>query len=239
MSAPLKVIWPGILVPNLRPIENESGMLRLAWDEPLITGSAKISYYRVVAECEQTGQAVILGPIDNDIRECEFQNLDVGKHKIHLEITAYGLVDPFCSQPIYVEFGRKPEAPVLSVQAQGLEQRTKLEKIAASLVNKRDRLLKIVTQAVQTNEVTKNNLPKAISTLRQLDEALNDCIKLIGNYTGYFVVNLSWSVVQTNPAVKILGFRVYLNDQQYGNDLHESIRTIRIKVINKLILKTP
>jgi hypothetical protein len=229
ISAPLSVIWPGVQVPNLRQIENENGILRLAWDEPSITGNAKISYYRVLAENEQSGKVLVQGPLDLNMRECEFQGIESGRYKVHLEISAYGLAEPFCSKAITVDFGNAPEAPTLTVQIPGLEQRNKLDRIASSLANKRDRLLRLINLN-QNNDASKHLIPKAMSTLRQLDEALNDCIKLIGNYTGYFVINLNWSCQQTNPMVRILGFRVYVNGKQYGVDLHDSIRSIRVKL---------
>ena len=72
MSAPLVVVWPGILLPNLREIDNDSGsggsVLRLAWDEPVVTGNLKLAFYRVVTECEQTGERDTLGPLDINIQ---------------------------------------------------------------------------------------------------------------------------------------------------------------------------
>ena len=69
-----------------------------------------------------------------------------------------------------------------------------------------------------------------MSTLRQLDEALDDCIKLFENYTGYFIVNLNWSCEQINPLVRIVGFKVYVNGKQYGSDLNNTMKSIRIKL---------
>ncbi len=229
LSAALIVIWPGITVPNIRQIENENGLLRLGWDEPVITGNMKISYFRVLAESQETGEIIVQGPFDSNIRECDFHGLERGKYKIHLEITAYGLAEPFCSNAIYVDFGSRPEAPYLNVQVSGQEQRKKLDKIAASLANKRDRLVKTI-HLNKNKDANKSVLPKSISLLRQIDEALNDCLKLIANYSGYFIANLSWSCNQTNQMTKIIGFRVYINNRQYGGDLHESIRSIRVKV---------
>jgi hypothetical protein len=216
-------------VPNIRQIENENGLLRLGWDEPVITGNMKISYFRVLAESQETGEIIVQGPFDSNIRECDFHGLERGKYKIHLEITAYGLAEPFCSNAIYVDFGSRPEAPYLNVQVSGQEQRKKLDKIAASLANKRDRLVKTI-HLNKNKDANKSVLPKSISLLRQIDEALNDCLKLIANYSGYFIANLSWSCNQTNQMTKIIGFRVYINNRQYGGDLHESIRSIRVKV---------
>jgi hypothetical protein len=36
--------------------------------------------------------------------------------------------------------------------------------------------------------------------------------------------------MQTNPSVKLYGFRVYINGKQYGADLAESIRSIRVNL---------
>ena len=44
------------------------------------------------------------------------------------------------------------------------------------------------------------------------------------------MVNLSWKCDQPNPLVKTLGFRVYVNGKQYGSDLSNTIRSIRVKL---------
>ena len=227
ISRPLSVIWPGVKVPVLRQIENENGILRFAWDEPSITGNAKISYYRIIAFNEKTNKTIVQGPIDTNIHECEFQSLEYGFYKVHLEVNAYGLAEPFCSNSIMVDFGHAPEAPLLNVEIPGLEQRRKLDKIASNLVNKRDRLLNLINN--NPYDGTQIVLPKAMTNLRHLEDGLNDCLKLIGNYTGYFVTNLSWSC-QNSQVIKILGFRVYVNGKQYGVDLQESTRAIRVKL---------
>ena len=228
LSNALKVVWPGIKLPPVRVLDDEGGgVCRVAWDEPVISGNAKISFYRVVAESEQTGQAVIVGPLDSHMHEAEFSTLASGRYRIHLEVNAYGSTEPFVSQPVFVDFGHRPDAPHLTVQVFGLEERKRLDRIASSLANKRDRLLRIVTSTEVKDNVS---LSRAMSTLRQLDDALNDCLKMIAHFSGFFIVNLSWTCYQPNPMIKLLGFRVFINDQQYGVDLHESIRTIRVKL---------
>jgi hypothetical protein len=227
LSQPLKVMWPGIKVPNIRIIEHDGGILRVGWEEPTISGNAKVSFYRVVAECEQTGQSVFVGPLDANINECEFNTLASGRQRIYLEVNAYGSAEPFTSTPIFIDFGHKPDAPHLTVQVFGLEERKRLDRIAASLANKRDRLLRLVTNSQVKDTVS---LSKAMSTLRQCDDTLNECLKMIAHYSGYFIVNLTWTCYQPNPLVKLLGFRVFINDEQYGVDLPESVRTIRVKV---------
>lgn len=210
----------------MQSIENENNILRITWDEPVISGGAKISYFRCIAENELSGRIQIQGPFDESIRECEFSNLDLGRHKVHLEITVHGSVEPLCSNPIYVDIGKKPEAPNLQIQVLGLAERKKLDKITCNLINKRDRLLRIVTFP----KGEKTNLPKSIANLRHLEDALNDCLKLLANYTGLIVANLTWSCYQPNQTVRLLGFRIYVNGKQYGSDLNASARSVRIKV---------
>lgn len=200
--------------------------MRITWDEPVISGGAKIAYFRVIAENEYTGRVKIQGPFEESIRECEFSNLEVGRHKIHLEITIHGSVDTLCSNPIYVDIGQKPEAPNLQVQVLGLAERKQLDKIASNLINKRDRLLRVVT----FSKDAKTNIPKSMASLRHLEEALDDCLKLLANYTGFIVANLAWSCYQQNQLVRLLGFRIYVNGKQYGSDLNASARSVRIKV---------
>lgn len=157
-----------------------------------------------------------------------------GRYKIYLEVNAHGSAEPFCSSPVYMDFGHRPDAPVLTAHVLGLDERKKLERIACSLCNKRDMLLRVITSVGEGEPGRRagSGVPRAMATLRHLDESLNDCLKLLATYTGYFVVNLSWTCYQPNPMVRLLGFRVYVNDQQYGTELGEAIRNIRIKVGN-------
>ena len=191
----------------------------------------KVSYYRVLTECEHTGEQTVHGPFENDVRECLISNMNVGKHKLTLEIYACEVDEPFLSKPLYLDFSYNPEAPTLVATIPGLEKRVKIERVASSLCNKRDRLLKIVTNCPQSRHRVNNRslVPKAMVTLRQLDDALNDCLKLVANFTGYFIVNLCWTCEQPNPMIKLAGFRVYINDKQYGVDLNTTVKNIRIK----------
>ena len=133
-----------------------------------------------------------------------------------------------------MDFGHRPDAPLLTAAVLGLDERKKLERIACSLCNKRDNLLRLITsvdaEPGQSGRRPRSSIPRAMATLRHLDESLNDCLKLLSKYTGFFVVNLSWTCYQANAMVRLLGFRVYVNDQQYGASLGEAIRSVRIKV---------
>jgi hypothetical protein len=231
ISGPLYVKWPGISVINLRQGESDGATMKINWDDPILYGNAKVSYYNVTAVCEKPNCSYTQGPLENNVTECEFSGINLGKYKVNLEVYVYGSSEPFVSQPISVEFGLKPESPTLFAQVQGLDQRSKLDKMACNLVNKRDRILKIATNSnVRNSPSIKILVPKAMSTLRQLDEALDDCIKLFENYTGYFIVNLNWSCEQINPLVRIVGFKVYVNGKQYGSDLNNTMKSIRIKL---------
>ena len=186
-----------------------------------------------MAVCQLTNETLVQGPFENNICECEFRNMSVGTHKITLEIYACGISTPFCSLPLFIDFAYHPEGPTLVAELPGIDQRTKLDHITSSLCNKRDRLLKIVTNSPVSKHNSSYNkamLPKAMSMLRQLDDALNDCLKLAASFTGYFIVNLNWTCEQPNPMIKLSGFRIYVNDKQYGVDLNHTVRTIRIKV---------
>ena len=46
LSSPITAIWPGIVASGLRQIDNDNGKVRLMWDQPIIAGNLKISYYR-------------------------------------------------------------------------------------------------------------------------------------------------------------------------------------------------
>jgi len=233
VSPPVLAIWPGVMAPGFRQLENENGMARVAWDEAIVAGNLKVAYYRVVSECQTSKNVSVHGPFESNIQECEIRNMSVGKHKLVLETYAVGITQPFCSMPIFVDFVYQPEAPTLVAQVPGLEQRSKLDSIAASLCNKRDRLLKIITNsplARPQSNYSKSLIPKAMSTLRLLDDSLNDCLRLIAQFTGYFIVNLTWTCEQPNPMIKLSGYRVYVNDRQYGVDLNSTVHTIRIKL---------
>jgi len=233
VSAPVMATWPGVFAPGFRQLENENGVARVAWDEAIVAGNLKVAYYRVISECQISNNTSVHGPFESNIQECEIRNMTVGKHKVVLETYAVGIAQPFCSMPIYIDFVYQPEAPTLVAQIPGLEQRSKLDSIATSLCNKRDRLLKIITNNPMSkphNNFNKSLIPKAMSTLRLLEDSLNDCLKLIAQFTGYFIVNLSWTCEQPNPMIKLSGYRVYINDRQYGVDLNSSVRTIRVKL---------
>ena len=133
------VLWPGIKAPNIQVLENSSSVVRIGWDDPKITGNAKVSYYRIISECEQTSQTLIQGPFDASKRTVELVDMDPGTHKITLEVNAYGSSEPFLSAPSFVDFSYKPDAPFLAVHIPAGDEREKLDQIACSLLNKRDK----------------------------------------------------------------------------------------------------
>lgn len=190
ISAPVLAIWPGIMAPAFRELDNDNGRVRVGWDEPIIAGNTKVSYYRVLAECEHTGEQTVHGPFENHIRDCSINNMNVGKHKLTLEIYACGIDEPFVAKPVYLDFSYNPEAPTLVASIPGLERRMKIDRVTSSLCNKRDRLLKIVTNCEKSRHRANNKslIPKAMCSLRQLDDALNDCLKLIANFTGKYEI---------------------------------------------------
>jgi hypothetical protein len=139
LSSPLYVLWPGIKPPNLQILENNNSIVKIGWEEPKITGNAKVSYYRIISECEQTSQTLIQGPFEANKRSVDLCGMDPGTHKIILEINAYGAAEPFFSAPVFIDFGYKPDAPYLVITIPAIEEREKLDRIGCSLLNKRDR----------------------------------------------------------------------------------------------------
>ena len=125
--------------PSLQLIETKDLNVRIGWQEPKITGNAKIAFYRVTAYCEQTNRNMVYGPIEPTVLECNLLNMDLGRHKIQLEINIYGVVEPFISIPLYLDLGSRPDIPTLIVELPALEERIKLDQIACRLINKRDR----------------------------------------------------------------------------------------------------
>lgn len=139
ISPALVVPWPGVKCPNMKLIEAGGSSVKFSWDEPKITGNAKISFCRVISNCEQTGQVLMKGPLDPHILECEFTGMDPGRHKIQLEVNMYGVAEPFYGTPLHIDFGYKPDAPVLITNVPAIDERIKLDNIACNLLNKRDR----------------------------------------------------------------------------------------------------
>ncbi len=139
ISESLVVSWPGVKPPTLQLIESKDCNIKIGWQEPKITGNAKISFYRVIAHCEQTDRVITQGPIEPSILECQLNSLDYGRHKIQVEINVYGFTEPFMSAPMYLDLGSQPEAPLLVVSLPALDGRIKLDSIACKLINKRDR----------------------------------------------------------------------------------------------------
>ena len=213
VSPILAVTWPGVNVTNFREIENDNQVLKVAWNEPVVTDKVKVSHFRVIAKSEVTNQVLIQGPLGSQIREAEFYGMNFGKQTLHLETYIYGSVEAFCSKPLIVDFGSKPQKPILFAQIESYEQRIKLDRITASLVNKRDKLLRMIpnsTIAKPSQENSKIQLSTVMSILRQVDDAINDCIRLIDKLTGLnFTFNIhSFKVRAIDVIALILNFKL-------------------------------
>ena len=47
-SDPLAITWPGVVAPTLkRAPTGKVNTIRVVWDEPLLTGGARIRYFKV------------------------------------------------------------------------------------------------------------------------------------------------------------------------------------------------
>lgn len=47
---------------------------------------------------------------------------------------------------------------------------------------------------------------------------------------GQIIAHVSWHCPQANPDIQLSGFKVMIDSKQYGNPMHDGIKTVRIKV---------
>ena len=55
------------------------------------------------------------------------------------------------------------------------------------------------------------------------------------------MAHVSWQCEQSNPDIRVSGYKVLIDGKQYGNAMHEGIKTVRIKVgcMNPFIPSVP
>lgn len=53
-------------------------------------------------------------------------------------------------------------------------------------------------------------------------------------YSGQLIAHVSWQCPQSNPDIQVTGYNVLIDGKQYGNPLHEGVKTVRIKVCSNL-----
>ena len=44
------------------------------------------------------------------------------------------------------------------------------------------------------------------------------------------MAHVSWQCEQSNPDIQVSGYKVLIDGKQYGNAMHEGVKTVRIKV---------
>ena len=49
-------------------------------------------------------------------------------------------------------------------------------------------------------------------------------------FTGQLIAHVSWQCEQSNPDIQVSGYKVLIDGKQYGNAMHEGVKTVRIKV---------
>ena len=60
------------------------------------------------------------------------------------------------------------------------------------------------------------------------------CICLI-MITGHLLVHVSWTCPQSNPDLRVTGYKVLVDGKQYGTTLHAGVKNVRIKLgLNQL-----
>lgn len=73
-------------------------------------------------------------------------------------------------------------------------------------------------------------MKKAAESLAQVEERLDDCLSALNHYTGHILAHVSWTCAQSNPDVRVTGYKVLVDGKQYGTTLHAGVKNIRIKV---------
>ena len=52
--------------------------------------------------------------------------------------------------------------------------------------------------------------------------------------TGHVLAHISWSCVQSNPDLRVSGYKVLVDGKQYGTTLHAGVKNVRIKASKTL-----
>ena len=55
-------------------------------------------------------------------------------------------------------------------------------------------------------------------------------------FTGHLLAHVSWVSPQSNPDVRVTGYKVLVDGKQYGTTLHAGVKHVRIKVNNSTTL---
>ena len=71
---------------------------------------------------------------------------------------------------------------------------------------------------------------KAAENLIQTEQLLDDCLSSLNHYTGHLLAHISWTCPQSNPDIRVSGYRVMIDGQMYGATLQAGVKNIRIKV---------
>ena len=50
------------------------------------------------------------------------------------------------------------------------------------------------------------------------------------------MAHVSWQCEQSNPDIQVSGYKVLIDGKQYGNAMHEGVKTVRIKVTGSWVL---
>ena len=54
------------------------------------------------------------------------------------------------------------------------------------------------------------------------------------NITGELIAHVSWQCPQSNPDIQVTGYNILIDGKQYGNPMHDGVKTVRIKVCQTL-----
>ncbi|XP_052779768.1 uncharacterized protein LOC128217013 isoform X4 [Mya arenaria] len=239
-SEPLVIEWPGARAPALHRLPTHSSSnLRVGWEDPYLTDGVKIKHFRVCCVEEDTEKMVTsIGPVHPDTREAEFKHIKKGSYNIYLEVHLYGTSEIVNSDYIRLQPAPAPDAPKIAATVVGFDERRQIEKITCDLVNKRDRLIREVGHKLkQIGALTHpmraekdRGVIEAAHTLTRVEEILEDCFSALEHYTGQLIAHVSWQCPQSNRDLHLSGYNVLIDGKQYGNPMHEGVKTVRIKL---------
>ena len=149
----------------------------------------------------------------------------------------HGTNDVIKSDVIRVNPHIVPDAPNISVSVIGLEDRLNIEKVTCDLINRRDMLVSVISnddsRGLSTRKAHEGDhvIHKAAENLIQTEQLLDDCLSSLNHYTGHLLAHISWTCPQSNPDIRVSGYRVMIDGQMYGATLQAGVKSIRIKVV--------
>lgn len=208
LSQPITLTWPGVKPPSLKTDCFFSDSITVTWDNPYVTESVKIKYFKV--ECFDAMTGTIVDEIDvlpPDSREASFHGLKLGKYCIILKIYIHGTNKVVSSEALEVQVVASVAAPSITVNIQGLEKRKKLVSMACHLINTRDSLIR------KRFSQNKNGKKSLDSSILHIENNLQQFIRELSLNTGKVYLEIKWEFIQSeNESIcKVEGYQIFVD----------------------------